>query len=307
MSEHISHIAICLDVRNLCRVLGEGHGIEPVFNDVWNDPANDAMAQLGGVTRRADFWSTDIVTQAKAAHDGERDDPNWPQKLAFILGALTHRSIDRMMKPVFQHFKNDADFPGFNECTIYCDVHMLRRRFDDGSLFPPDMLDPTKRVGSDHLDLLMRETLRRELVRIHTLNPDDAHIDDWFNGLIKAVQEFKIRLHEYERAFTTPDLAKHQRYIEDTNYYDESAPLIKLTRTLASHGTATADEVAAALAATDNTHGRYARAVKRAVEYIQTAAKLWRGDLTADQAKPKFDIGQAELAITYPEPGEKHP
>ncbi|MEL7240187.1 MAG: hypothetical protein AAGK78_15120, partial [Planctomycetota bacterium] len=142
MSEHISHIAICLDVRNLCRVLGEAHGIPRVFNDVWNAKENDTMAQLGGVTRRADFWSTDIIQGARAAHDGERDDPNWQQKLSFILGALTHRSIDRMMKPVFQYFRQQPGFPDYNETTYYCDVLMHKERLDEGSLFPKDMLDP---------------------------------------------------------------------------------------------------------------------------------------------------------------------
>ncbi|MEL7240577.1 MAG: hypothetical protein AAGK78_17095, partial [Planctomycetota bacterium] len=94
----------------------------------------------------------------------------------------------------------------------------------------------------------------------------------------------------------------------DTNYYDTDSKLIGLTRKLAfDEGKVTADEIVAALAETDVKAGRYARAVKRAVEYIQTAAKLWAGELTAEQAKPKFDIGQAELAITFPEDGEKTP
>ncbi len=306
MSEHICHTAASFDTRNLCRALGKDGGIEPAFVDVWDAKENDIMAQMGGVTRRADNFSADLIAYCRGEADkpaGDADN-NWQKKLAFVLSALAHRSIDRHMKPVFDHFKQQDDFPGFNECTIYCDVLMLKKRFGSGTVMEADMLDPAKKVATPQLDRLFREVTRRELIRIHTLNPDDDHIHAWFDGLIDRIQTFKINVEHYERVLTKPDESKWNRYLVETNFYDESAPLIKITQRLAKDEQVSSDEVNAALASTTIAHGRYAKTLKRAVEYVRDAGRLWRGELSVDQTKPLFDIGIEEMAMVYPEPGE---
>ncbi len=307
MSEHICHLACAFDTRNLCRALGPDHGIEAAFNEVWNDPANDLISQFGSVTRRADNFSADLIAYCRQESNkgGPDADPNWRKKLSFVLGALSHRSIDRHMKPVFQHFKTQDDFPGFNECTIYCDVLMLQKRFGRGTVMEGDFLDPKKTVATADLDQLAREVMRRELIRIHTLNPDDDHIHKWMDQLIERSQTFNIRLEEYERIFTNPDRQKWNRYVVETNFYDEAAPLIQITQKLVRGETVTGKEIVAASANTGPADGRYAVTLKRAVEYIQAAGRLWRGELSVDETKPLFDIGDAELKLVYPEPGEK--
>jgi hypothetical protein len=307
MSEHICHLAAAFDTRNLCRALGKERGIEPTFNEVWNDEANDIISQLGGVTRRADKWSAEMIAYCRQESNkgGPDADPNWRKKLSFILSALSHRSIDRHMKPVFMHFKQKDDFAGYNECTIYCDVLMLNKRFGRGTALGGDFLDPLKTVAKPELDRLMRETLRRELIAIHTLNPDDDHIHNWLDGLINRGQAFNIKVAEYERIFTNPDSDKWNEYLVETNFYDESSPLIEITQRLVAGESVGGDKVQEALDGTTIANGRYAKTLKRAVEYIKDASRLWRGELTVEETKPKFDIGIAELAMVYPEPGER--
>ena len=147
--------------------------------------------------------------------------------------------------------------------------------------------------------------MRRELIRIHTLNPDDDHIHDWFDKLIGRVQTFNISVEHYEKVLTNPDRDKWNRYLVETNFYDESSKLIPIVQRLAKGETVPGDEVDEALAATTIKDGRYAKTLKRAVDYLRDASRLWRGELTVEETKPLFDIGHAELAMVYPEPGER--
>jgi hypothetical protein len=309
MSEHVCHVACCLDTRNLCRALGESGGIEPVFLECWDDPENDHVAQLGTVTRKADKFSAEIIAWSRKEHDrGDAGDPLWRPKLAFVLGALTHRSIDRHMKPVFAFFKQAGDAArGFNECTIYCDVLMLRERFGGDGIFPPGLLDPASPGASPDLGLLAQTVMRRELIRMHTLKPDVDDIHNWFAHLIPAVQDFKIRLHEYESVMNSPDETKWKRFLTDTNFYSRETPLIAATQTLAAGGMMTTSEVEAALAATDVTSGRYARALAKAVDYVRAAGRMWRGGADLAATQKAFDVGVEERSMIYPEPGEPAP
>ncbi|MEM1010983.1 MAG: hypothetical protein AAGI46_02040 [Planctomycetota bacterium] len=308
MSEHICHVACAFDTRNLCRALGPDFGIEAAFNEVWNDPANDLIAQFGGVTRRADNFSAEMIAYCRQESNkgGPDADPNWRKKLTFTLSALSHRSIDRHMKPVFMHFKQATDAAkGFNECTMYCDVMMLRKRFGRGTIMDGDMLDPAKQTASDDLASLARETIRRELIRMHTFNPDDDHIHTWLDEMIGRAQQFNLRLAEYDRIFTNPDPDRVRQYLDETNFYDETSPLIQITQRLANGESVEPAEVDQAVATTETKHGRYARTLAHAVGYVRSAGKLWRGEQSIDDTKPQFDIGNAELAMVYPEPGER--
>ena len=307
MSEHICHLACAFDTRNLCRALGKDFGIEPTFDEVWNAPENDRISQFGSVTRRADNFSAELIAYCRQESNkgGPDADPNWRKKLSFVLSALSHRSIDRHMKPVFEYFKQQSDFPGYNECTIYCDVLMLNQRFGEGTVIGGDLLDPKVTVATPELAKLARQILRRELIAMHTFNPDDANIQSWLDELIGRTQTFTMRLEEYERIFTAPDADKWNKYLVETNFYDTAAPLIAITQRLARGEKVPPKDVDAAVTATTIQHGRYAKTLKRAVEYVRDASRLWRGDLQVEEAKPLFDIGNAELAMVYPEPGER--
>ncbi len=299
MSEHITHIAIHDDVRRLVLKLGD---VPQPLRDAWEK--NPEEARMGGVTRRADNWSAQIVDwargeQAKPSHDR---DPNAGRKVAFVLGALTHRSIDRHMKPVFTHFKQaiDArmiDDTPLNECTIYCDVLILKEVFGLDDVFTPDLLARSEmdRTATIH-DALM-STFRRVLIHMRTFNPDDANVHTWLDRLFRGMQGFNIRLAEYARVAGAPDPALWQKYLIDMNFYDANDPLIHAARTL-QHGKDVSEaEVNRAVDGTDHQASRYARAMRRAIEYIRAAGELFDGKITIDEAKPRLDIGVPELAL----------
>ena len=296
MSEHITHTAICQDGHRLARALPD---FPPEFVKAWDE--NEVPAQMGGVTRKADQFSVDVIARHRdnlQKPESDRD-PQSDAKLAFILGALTHRSVDRHMKPVFQYFKQQPDYPGYNECTIYCDVLMLRECYGDDKNFPGDAFDRDKSPATPKLRRLLEHVLRRTLVSLHTFKPDVENLDEWLGKLFDATQEFKIQVDKYVEAASEPDEGKWQRYLIETNFYDTNAEIIKLARRARAGEKFTGEEVIAAIEATGEDDGRYAQALANALNYERAAAAFWRGEIGADECRTRLDIGVPELAKVY--------
>jgi hypothetical protein len=298
MSEHITHTAICDDVRRICISLDD---LPDVFRQTWAACAD--ISRLGGVTRHADRWSADIVAHVRD-HPEDRDGQ---QKLAFVLGALTHRSIDRHMKPVFAYFKQSIDArieagKPFNECTIYCDMLILKEVFGVDQLFSESLFDQplAKRRAAFHE--LMRTTWQRVLIQMHTFRPDDANVHAWLSNLFAGVQEFEIRLDIYAQIAAQPDSAKWQKYLVETHFYDAADPIIELARSIQRGGQADSAHANRAIDATGEDSSLYARAMRHAIGYIRAAGRLYRSELSVEQTKPMLDIGVPELAMTYRPP-----
>jgi DNA repair exonuclease SbcCD nuclease subunit len=55
--------------------------------------------------------------------------------------------------------------------------------------------------------------------------------------------------------------------------------------------------VVEAVAATDKTHSRYARALANAIDYLVAAGDLFDGRLSPEEAKGRFDVGVPELSL----------
>lgn len=301
MSEHITHTAICDDVRRLCLCLDD---IPVFFKQVWSDHTD--ISRLGSVTRHADRWSADLVAYVR----DHPEDTDGPRKLAFVLGALTHRSIDRHMKPVFTYFKQTIDARTvegsiINECTIYCDMLILKEVFSIDHLFSESLFDQTLSQKRQAFHELMRTTWQRILIQMHTFKPDDDHVHDWLSRLFRGIQDFGIRMDLYEEIAANPDPEKWRRYLIETHFYHQTDPLICLARQIQHGQTASSQTVAEAVSGTTSDASLYARSIKRAIDYIRTASAIYRGEITPEQAKSHLDIGRPELSMTYIPPGIK--
>ena len=137
MSENVTHVAVCDDV---ARLASRHPGVPTAFTRVLEDHLD--IARLGAATRSADRWSAEIVAWARedwpadargtsaatgngAAH-GPTETPgvkaSAPVKLAFVLGALTHRAADRLFKPIFEYCRQQHAPDAGLDCSIHCDV-----------------------------------------------------------------------------------------------------------------------------------------------------------------------------------------
>lgn len=295
MSEHITHTAICDDVRRLCLCLDD---IPTFFKKVWSDHTD--VSRLGSVTRHADRWSADLVAHVR----DHPEDTDGPRKLAFVLGALTHRSIDRHMKPVFTYFKQAIDARTvegsvINECTVYCDILILKEVFSIDHLFSESLFDQTLSRKREAFHELMRTTWQRILIQMHTFKPDDDHVHEWLSRLFRGIQDFSIRMEIYEEIAANPDPEKWRRYLVETRFYHPADPIIHLARQIQRGQIVSSQEVAQAVENTTADSCIYSRAIKRAIEYIRAASAIYRREITPEQAKPRLDIGVPELSMAY--------
>ena len=298
MSEHITHTAICQDGHRLAECLDDNL-VPAEFKRVWDDHA--AESQLGGITRKADTFSVDIIGHHR---DHSGDDPRADAKLAFVLGALTHRSVDRHAKPIFEYFKRQPDYAGENECTVYLDVHVLAEVYgDDESMFPRTLLDRERSPSRDELEKLFQHVMRRSLIQLHTFKPqaDDGieALQEWLGRFLDAAQEFKLEVSRYLDAAADVGSEKWKRYVVETKFYNPDARIVKLARRVQGGGTATSDEVLAAASDVGEAEGRYAMALAKALGYIQAAGRFWQGEAGEEETRKALDIGVPERSMLW--------
>lgn len=296
MSDHIAHIAICDDV---FRLAARHPAIPDSFKRLFSEQRD--MCHMGAVTRSADKWSAELIARSRDTLAGQgQEDPNAEKKLAFVLGALTHRSADRHMKPITRAWKDPALI---NESKIYQDLFAFREIFQGGR--GPEaapfswlmLLNPTSDTDAA-FEEYYRVLLRRALIGMHTLNPDKQGIDSWLDSFIDGLQTFPKSLRQYAEINATWDQDKVRRYLIEKHFYDHKDEIIRLARGI-QHGTVAPDGEAVidAIAHTDDSCSRWARTLAKAVDYLLVAADLFADAVTVDDAKPRLDIGVPELAI----------
>lgn len=301
MSENITHVAVCDDVTRLIAVHPE---VNPTFNEVLR--AHQDVSRFGAATRSADRWTTELITWAReqAARAPAESDPQWSAKLAFALGALTHRAADRLMKPIL-HFAETNEGPdGFVEATVHCDIFIFREVYGHGEgphaePYPAAILNESTTERQRRIEEYFHVLWRREIVAMHTFAPDRSDIHGWLNKLLYAMQDFPMELSRYARVAAEWDPAKVKRYLTDTHFYDRSDPVIQAARKI-QHGEHVAgDAVVSAVAATADDSCRYARALAKAVSYVVAASRLYEGAITEDEAKTHLDVGIPELSLAF--------
>ncbi|MEM6394627.1 MAG: hypothetical protein AAF797_17820 [Planctomycetota bacterium] len=327
MSDHIAHLAICDDVTRLAAVHPD---VEPDLAAVLTQFRDDA--HLGTITRHADKWSAELLAGCRdAIASADPIDPNanrssvdggyatgpLPQrKLAFILGSLTHRAADRLTKPITHSLPKSVDTPPrfgsgnpANESKILQDLLVFKEVYASGR---PD--NPTSVPGlTQHVltaltgepeanaELLFRTLLRRALIAMHTLNPDDDHPDAWIEQLLTRLQTYPKSMYQYAQLAAEWPQDKVRQYLTEPNFYCREDTLIQTARALQHGSSLTPEQVADAhqqTPFTDAAKSRYARALSRALDYLLVAGQLYRKEIDTDTARTGFDVGVPELAVT---------
>ncbi len=314
MSDHIAHIAICDDTFRLA-------ALDPKVPDDFKRlmQTHREAAHMGSVTRHADLWSADIIAKSREEIQGDSPEgPHTRDKLGFVLGALTHRSADRHTKPITKCWPGkDGYDPGTdalnaNESKIYQDVFVLREVYgittaqgdattgvggDMAGSFVGPLLHRPHGERAAALEEHFRVLIRRALISMHTLAPDDHHIDPWLEGFFDALQTYPKTIRMYAQILTDWPADKVKQYLTDKHFYEREDPLIVLARSLQAGHEHNAANLAQATSQTTTNSSRYARTLARALEYIHAGGELYEGRITVDEAKRRLDVGVPELSL----------
>jgi hypothetical protein len=164
------------------------------------------IAHMGSVTRSADNWSVELVVWARGQMPGESPmqapgdaDPLAGEKLAFVLGALTHRAADRLTKPITSCWGRGEDsgqpISEANESKIMQDIFVWKEVYGSGEgpqadPFTSQVLRVPQTEAQAKAEEYFRVLLRRALIAMHTIAPDRDNIQPWLSAFLQHLQTF---------------------------------------------------------------------------------------------------------------------
>ncbi len=239
MSEYIVHVAIMQDCFNIMLK-------SDLFCDEFKKIIVDHrdFGESASTTMSGDSYTWKIMDDLRSRWDSRSESDNLEAKLAFVLGWVSHRAADRQMKPVFRIFKEEPNFAiNGNECTlydeakIYTEYYMNREKdpykntmellLNDSNSYPLDI---------DNMKGAFNGMLKMAFMRMHTMKPsltyEVSEIEGWIDNLHTLLQKFKINMEHEAEIIANPDPEKYKKYIVDTNFFNDSDPLIVVAKKL---------------------------------------------------------------------------
>ncbi|HEV2123547.1 MAG TPA: hypothetical protein VGW38_12330, partial [Chloroflexota bacterium] len=232
MSENITHVAVCDDVIRLASIHPEVH---PYFNQVLTQHLD--VARFGAGTQSADKWTAELISWAREeyARPASERDPRLGEKLAFVLGALTHRAADRLMKPIIYYPEKTEGHEGFVEATTHCDIFVFNEVYGGGEgpnaePYPRAILQGPTTEAQRQLEEYFRVIWRRAIIAMHTFSPDRMDMHSWMDKLLTTLQQFPMSMERYARIAAEWDPEKVRRYLIETHFYDRDDALIRCAR-----------------------------------------------------------------------------
>ena len=296
MSENITHTAI---VDDCARLVSQSPGICPIFQQCWS--AHPDIARLGGITRSGDVHNPRLLAEYRRRWPTQQAGDRLPQKLAFVLGWLSHRAADRQFKPVFRQAEPGEHGRPY-ECSIYHDVLIFREIYLSGQHEPyhPSSLDiamdthpAAGTVAVREVESLLRAMWQRMLICMHTFIPDESDVETWLDHVLDRYQPLYVDLQRYADAYSHPDAAKMQRFIVDMNFYDRTDPLLRFVRAV-QQGTYDSTIILESALKAAETQSLYARALARAFRYISAASDFFLEKIGEEELQCRLDIGLPE-------------
>lgn len=294
MSEHIVHTVVLDDSLMLIERMDS---ISPQLKALL--ARYHGFARLGCITVSGDSFSYRLLEQFKA--DGGCD-PHRNEKLSFVIGWVSHRACDRIMKVIWK----EAQFKGRGtdvdptlspyECSIYHEAEAYRRYFAGDSdyrlaIFPEAMEAFTgDGLRQDWAYTLVQGAFASNLMEIQTI-PKKLDDQQRFEELCIRAQKFYVDLGRYRRAIEAPDPVEYAEYVADINWYDEADPIIAAVRAIRAGEALSSQVVTEAVNAPAGS--KYALALALSMQYI-VSANHYLHDPEADMQwlRDKLDIGR---------------
>jgi hypothetical protein len=202
------------------------------------------------------------------------------------------------MKPVLRQVEPDRTQKP-SECSVYHEAFLFSEIYarDPGRLytsatFETDLASLPAAAALDTAAVreLFHTLMQQALIEIHTLSPDEAHVETWLDGLFGLQQRFYVDVERYAEAIAQPDPDKVRRFITEVNFYDRAEPIIVTARALQRGEERSAKQVLAAIHADARSH--YAQALKMGCGYLVSASAFFAGKISARELRERLDIGK---------------
>jgi len=298
LSEHIVHTAILEDCFSLATFSDE---IIPDFRDLMTRYRD--FGRLGCITVSGDRFTFRLLEECKTVWKGRKPEDKIEQKLAFVLGWVSHRAADRQMKPIWTEPKalgkgTDAD-PRLSptDCSVYHEGFTFREYYSGNNnfryaLFQDELekLGISEKVKINEVFSLVQPLILKNLFELQTLEKESENIHDWFEKIALRMQHFYVDINRYVRSAMTPDPEKLNEYVNDINFFDREDLIVKTVIKVRNGGTIGSDEIKRANGEEPKSH--YGKALKMAYNYVKAASDYYSSDMSIDELKERLDIGK---------------
>lgn len=261
MLESLTRTALVDDCLN---VMNASDDICEAFKEV--SRAHRTFAQFGSLTRSDDRIAVELLARYKNDWESHRtvkeevgflSAPLVPKtqaesSLALALGWIAHRAARAHLTPESA------------EAGLYQDAELFRKRYVGGS-----------GISREELSELFSVLQQRFFIEMHTFVPDVDDIEGWFDRLDQTIREWEGHMDQLAGAVVNPDPEKAQRYVAQSNFYDEDDALIRLAESIRGGGQPSQREIEAAFAA--EPRSGYARALHQALRGLRNASVFFTG------------------------------
>ncbi len=301
MSEHNVHTALVEDSFAIAKCLPQ---IQPDFKKVLEIGLR--FARLGSITVAGDQFS--FVLLEKYKNSWANRDKLLEQKLAFVLGWISHRACDRTMKPIWKEpnftWRGTDANPALSptECSVYHEGEAYRLFFKEDprfrcGIFPEELkkLPGSGYLKAERAEAFVQSALAMNLIEIQTI-PLDLPKPDYFEEICMRVQKFYVDIERYVRSIASPVPELTEQYLKKVGpdgipWYSEQDALIAAANRLRNGEMISSNEAEAAFS--QNPVSYYAKALRLSLGYFLTAAAYFNdNDMTIDMLKERLDIGK---------------
>ena len=297
MSEYLVHVAIMEDCFNILlqtqRVCPELKGVIEAHRD---------FGEAASTTMSGDTYTVLLMEDLRKRWANRTPDDMLENKLAFVLGWVSHRAADRQMKPVFRALNTpESKKIVNNECTLYNEAkvymeYYMNREHDPYKNVMHLMLSGPRaypQVDLEGMNNLFSGMLKGSFMQMHTMKPNLEYtvteIENWIDNIFTLLQHFNIRTDMIAQIVAKPDPGKYNRYIADANFFNDQDALIILAKKLRFHNEFSQLDVEEAI--TSSPSSDYAIALKTALNYTIACNDFFAGKIEADGLRARLQIG----------------
>lgn len=305
MSEYITHIAVFEDCARLavhsgrlCPALGSA------LEKHWE------LGLLGSTTRGGDRHTVAVLTYCREKWAARRPEELVEEKLAFLLGWLTHQAADRRFKPVYRELEpeyysrpgGDDEGSAPSRIRILHDVVVYREVYGGGrwGRLPEGLLEDrlqgmaaTRALDFDVALAALGSAWQRELQAAHP-----ATFEGGFPAAAarahRRYQRFYVDVQRYAAMAADADPELMRRFIVEPNFYDPDDGLIALARAL-QRGSRPPQVGFVEAYRQAGRQSQYCQALQMGLRYILAANDFFQHKITERELRQQFDLDKKHI------------
>ncbi len=302
MSEHLTHIAIFEDTYQLVQ---HTRTLHPAFKSSLEKYPDIGL--LASSSRGNHLFAIPFLEAARQKWGQHQAGDGTEEQVAAAIGWLSHRAIDRQVKPIHlkDHQVQDARFSEI-ENEIYHDAVTFDKVFERGdmpSVSPwVELSEATlsrrmqghpasEWVHTAQTEQLVTSLVQQNLLQLRTFNQTASTPAEWLEQFADNYQKLGEDLDTYIEAFTYPDPAKMEKYIFSLNVYNEEDDLIRLVRQLKREGHTDIGLQSALDKAAGQSH--YAQGLRNSLRFIQAGSDFFEGKIEKSACYDRVQIFHA--------------